>query len=48
VSPFIIFGGTAFNENPDLAKSLGGVYLANNIPQSIEKFEQLVEKVKMS
>jgi DNA-binding transcriptional MerR regulator len=48
VSPFIIFGGTAFNENPDLARNLGGVYLADNIPQSIEKFEQLVEKVKTS
>jgi MerR family transcriptional regulator, light-induced transcriptional regulator len=48
VSPFIIFGGAAFNENPDLAKTLGGTYLADNIPQSIEKFEQLVEKVKTS
>jgi MerR family transcriptional regulator, light-induced transcriptional regulator len=48
VSPFIIFGGAAFNENPDLAKTLGGIYLADNIPQSIEKFEQLVDKVKTS
>lgn len=48
VSPFIIFGGAAFNENPDIAKTLGGTYLAENIPKSLEKFEQLVEKVKTS
>jgi MerR family transcriptional regulator, light-induced transcriptional regulator len=48
VSPYIIFGGKAFNENPELAKSLGGIYLAEDIPRSIEKFEQLVQKVKTS
>jgi MerR family transcriptional regulator, light-induced transcriptional regulator len=48
VSPFIIFGGAAFNENPELAKTLGGVYLAEDIPKSLEKFEQIVQKVKTS
>jgi MerR family transcriptional regulator, light-induced transcriptional regulator len=48
VSPYIVFGGKAFNENPELAKSLGGIYLAEDIPRSIEKFEQLVQKVKTS
>jgi MerR family transcriptional regulator, light-induced transcriptional regulator len=48
VSPHIIFGGSAFNENPELAKTLGGLYLGGDIPSSLEKFEQLVQKVKMS
>jgi MerR family transcriptional regulator, light-induced transcriptional regulator len=48
VSPFVIFGGAAFNENPELAKSLGGLYLAPDITASLEKFEQLVQKVKTS
>ncbi|MGL4609226.1 MAG: MerR family transcriptional regulator [Trueperaceae bacterium] len=48
VSPLIIFGGTAFNENPELAKTLGGLYLAADIPKAVEKFEQLVQKVKTS
>jgi MerR family transcriptional regulator, light-induced transcriptional regulator len=48
VSPYIVFGGKAFNENPELAKSLGGIYLAEDIPRAIEKFEQLVQKVKTS
>ncbi len=46
VSAHIIFGGAAFNKNPDLAKTLGGLYLAADIPSSLEKFEQLVQKVK--
>ncbi len=48
VSPHIVFGGAAFNENPDLARTLGGLYLGADIPSSLEKFEQLVQKVKTS
>jgi MerR family transcriptional regulator, light-induced transcriptional regulator len=48
VSPHVVFGGSAFNENPDLAKTLGGLYLGSDIPSSLEKFEQLMQKVKMS
>ncbi len=48
VSPHVIFGGSAFNENPDLARVLGGLYLGTDIPGSLEKFEQLVQKVKTS
>ena len=48
VSPHIIFGGPAFNENPELARTLGGTYLAEDIPKSLEKFERIVQKVKTS
>jgi MerR family transcriptional regulator, light-induced transcriptional regulator len=48
VSPHIIFGGSAFNENPELARTLGGIYLAGDIPRAIEEFDHLVQKVKTS
>jgi MerR family transcriptional regulator, light-induced transcriptional regulator len=48
MAPYVIFGGSAFNENPELAKTLGGLYLAGDIPKSVEQFNQLVQKVKTS
>jgi methanogenic corrinoid protein MtbC1 len=48
MAPYVIFGGKAFNDNPDMAKALGGLFLAENIPQAVEKFDQLVQGVKTS
>ena len=39
----IIFGGHAFNENPELAKSFGGRYLGPDISQAVEALDHLIK-----
>lgn len=42
MAPVLAFGGLAFNEHPELAKALGGVYLAASADQAVEQFQELV------
>lgn len=43
MAPVLAFGGLAFNEHPELAKALGGVYLAASADQAVELFHELVQ-----
>lgn len=42
VVPLVVFGGGAFNHHPDAADDLGGVYLADNVVDAAERFEDLL------
>jgi len=41
-APLLVFGGGAFNQQPDVADELGGVYLANNVVDAAARFDELV------
>lgn len=43
MAPVLAFGGLAFNERPELAKALGGLYLASSADQAVEHFHELVQ-----
>jgi methanogenic corrinoid protein MtbC1 len=43
MAPVLAFGGLIFNEHPELAKALGGVYLAASANQAVEQFHNLVQ-----
>jgi len=43
IAPVLAFGGLAFNEHPELAKALGGVYLAASADQAVAQFHDLVQ-----
>lgn len=40
---YLIFGGRAFRGNSELARSLGGMYLGEDIPQVVEHFDRLIQ-----
>ena len=43
IAPVLVFGGMAFDARPQLAESLGGVYLSKNLEAAIEAFGSLVD-----
>jgi MerR family transcriptional regulator, light-induced transcriptional regulator len=43
MAPQVVFGGRAFNENPELAKTFGGVYLGADISQAVETLDRLIK-----
>lgn len=46
LAPVVVFGGAAFDKRPELARSLGGWYLSNDLSEVVELFTDLLEKVK--
>lgn len=40
-APVVVFGGPAFNQQPDAAEELGGVFLADNIVDAARDFDEL-------
>lgn len=44
MAPVVAFGGNAFNEQPNLAKALGGYYLAGTAREAVEHFHDLVQQ----
>jgi DNA-binding transcriptional MerR regulator len=43
IKGYVVFGGRAFAEQPEQAKSLGGMYLGANVPQVVEQFDRLIQ-----
>jgi DNA-binding transcriptional MerR regulator/methylmalonyl-CoA mutase cobalamin-binding subunit len=41
IAPVLAFGGLAFNQHPAAAEELGGRYLAANVVDAIERFDEL-------
>ena len=39
-APLVVFGGPAFNQQPDAAEELGGTYLADNIVDAARSFDE--------
>lgn len=42
-APIFVFGGSAFNERPDLAERLGGHFLSADVVEALERFDALVQ-----
>jgi hypothetical protein len=40
----LVFGGGAFNQHPDAAEELGGVYLADNVVDAATRLDDLVSE----
>lgn len=47
LAPVVVFGGAAFDKRPELARSLGGSYLSNNLSEAVREFTTLLEKVNL-
>ena len=47
IAPVVVFGGAAFDNRPELARSLGGWYLSNDLSEAVQAFSDLLEKVKL-
>ena len=45
-APIVVFGGSAFNERPELAERLGGHFLSKDVVEAIERFDALVRTVE--
>lgn len=43
-APILAFGGRAFNEQPELARALGGIYLAKDATDAVDRFHELVQE----
>ncbi len=48
MAPILAFGGAAFDAQPELAASLGGVYLAQETRAALERFQQLEKQMALS
>ncbi len=46
LAPVVVFGGGAFDQRPELARSLGGKYLSSDISEVVKSLVSLLEKVK--
>jgi MerR family transcriptional regulator, light-induced transcriptional regulator len=44
MAPYLVFGGRVFNENPELANTLGGLYLGLDIARAVETFDQMIKR----
>jgi DNA-binding transcriptional MerR regulator/methylmalonyl-CoA mutase cobalamin-binding subunit len=44
LAPLVVFGGAAFDEQPEAAARLGGHYLGKGLPQALEQFDRLVQR----
>ena len=44
MAPIVVFGGPAFDENPDLARDLGGHYLSADLEEAAEGLVKLLEQ----
>ena len=47
IAPVVVFGGAAFDKRPELARSLGGWYLSNDLSEAVQALSDLLEKVKL-
>ena len=45
IAPVLVFGGVAFDQQPELARSLGGKYLSNSLSEVVRALTTLLEKV---
>lgn len=43
-APVVVFGGPAFNQRPDAAAELGGVFLADNVVDAARDFDDLATR----
>lgn len=43
MAPVVAFGGLVFNRQPELSKSLGGTFLAEDAGAAVERFNELVQ-----
>lgn len=41
LAPLVVFGGAAFDADPSRAERLGGIYLADNIGEAVQRFAEL-------
>lgn len=44
MAPIVVFGGTAFNRQPELARGLSGVFLAADAGSVVRRFSELVRQ----
>lgn len=44
MAPVVAFGGAAVDQHPELAKTLGGVYLAGNLTDAVQRFQECMKK----
>ena len=44
LAPIVVFGGAAFDEQPEAATRLGGHYLGKNLIKALEQFDRLVQR----
>ncbi|CAN5897054.1 cobalamin-dependent protein [soil metagenome] len=47
LAPVVVFGGAAFDKRPELARSLGGRYLSNDLSAIASQLGALLEKVNL-
>jgi MerR family transcriptional regulator, light-induced transcriptional regulator len=46
LAPVLVFGGAAFEGQPELARSLGGIFLGNDLKEAIERLGDTLQEVK--
>ena len=48
IAPVVVYGGAAFDRDPSQAELLGGLYLADDIRQVVERFDELSGRTRWS
>ncbi len=46
IAPLLVFGGAAFDQDPSRASRLGGHYLADDVGEAVQRFDDLVARTR--